>query len=204
MQGLSNYHLSRGKNRCKRKRGQQKAPPQKKRRMNDETDNLSMDTVLDDDTSNTIPSSSSEMETSALERPEILQHLTVGINEVTKRLESQIHHSRVTTVTTAESPKIALPCLKLLLVCRADIDPPLIVDHLPHLVAAYNSIATAEVVKLIPLPKGAESSLAQVIGLRRATVVGFDVGQHPALPAYCLNMHTGCLSGFGHIVSSYG
>lgn len=180
MDGISSYHLSRGKDSRKRKRELQTGSAQKKRRMDDEAADSSMEMTTDNTQigpANDIRTLSSTSETSALEPPKILQHLAVGINEVTKRLESQIHHSRITVVTTAEDSKIPSPRpdLKIILVCRADIDPPILIDHLPHLVAGYNSIRTSDPIKLVPLPKGAESSLAQAIGLRRAAVVGMDV-----------------------------
>jgi len=181
MDGISGFHLSRGKGNRKRKRELQKGSGQKKRRMLDEAgDSTSMDITRDKTQSgptNDIRTLSSTSETSVLEPPRILQHLTVGINEVTKRLESQIQHRRTTVVTTAEDSETASPRpnLKIILVCRADIDPPLLIDHLPHLVAAYNSIQTSDTIKLVPLPRGAESSLAEAIGLRRAAVVGIDV-----------------------------
>jgi ribonuclease P/MRP protein subunit POP3 len=150
---------------------------QKKRRMAEEITDSSMAVETQSSAANDVLSSSPTNGTSTLEPPKILQHLSVGINEVTKRLESQIQQNRVTVVTTADDSKLASPRphLKFILVCRSDIDPPLLIDHLPHLVAAYNSTQTDEPVKLVPLPKGAESSLAQTLGLRRAAVVGIDV-----------------------------
>jgi len=177
MDGISDYHLSRCKEHRKRKREhRQTGPVQKKRRVDGEVMDYIEVTPVETQSfpANDIPPFSSTG-TTDLEPPEILQHLTVGINEVTKRLESQIHHSRVTVVTTAGDPKITVPGLKIILVCRADIDPPLLIDHLPNLVAAYNSARPIDTIKLVPLPKGAESSLARVIGLRRAAVVGIDV-----------------------------
>jgi ribonuclease P/MRP protein subunit POP3 len=180
MNGIAEYHLSRGKDSRKRKRELHKGPVQKKRRMDKEIPESSMEITVDElqsGAANDIPRLSSTTRTSTLEPPKVLQHLTVGINEVTKRLEYQIQHSRIAVVTTAEDSKIASPGLglKIVLVCRADIDPPLLIDHLPHLVAACNSAQTGDAVKLVPLPKGAEPSLAQAIGLRRAAVVGIDV-----------------------------
>lgn len=82
--------------------------------------------------------------------------------------------------------------IRIVLVCRADIDPPLLVSHIPHLVAACNSATTDPDmrVKLVTLPKGAENTLAHAMGLRRAAVLAFDVwldllSQFPP-PSYCL------------------
>jgi ribonuclease P/MRP protein subunit POP3 len=178
MDGIAEYHLSRGRQSRKRKRELQKGPVQKKRRMVKETTESTMEIAVDETKSSSdVPPLSPTTGTSTVEPPKVQQHLAVGINEVTKRLEYQIRRSRVTVVTTAEDSTFASsgPDLKIILVCRADIDPPLLIDHLPHLVAACNSDQTGNAVKLVPLPKGAESSLAQAIGLRRAAVVGIDV-----------------------------
>lgn len=181
MDGIPDYQLSRGKDNRKRKRELQKGPVQKKRQTDEEAVGSSMEIITDetksDPANNLLPLSSTTIGISALEPPPVLQHLVVGINEVTKRLEHQIQQSRVTVVTTAKDSAIPSqgPDLKIILVCRADIDPPLLIDHLPHLVAACNSTQTSHTVKLVPLPKGAEPSLAQAIGLRRAAVVGIDV-----------------------------
>ncbi|KAF8078898.1 hypothetical protein FPV67DRAFT_1466795 [Lyophyllum atratum] len=110
-----------------------------------------------------------------VDRPTILQHLVVGINEVTRRLESQIRHGRLTVITTDNAAQDIPPSpLQLILVCRADINPPILVDHLPHLVAAYNSLKPQAPAKLIILPLGAELLLSRAIGLRRAAVLGID------------------------------
>ncbi|KAF5368599.1 hypothetical protein D9758_002252 [Tetrapyrgos nigripes] len=119
-------------------------------------------------------SSSVQMDEAPSEMPEILRHLTTGINHVTKKLESQIKRVRISSSDTSSSPPP--PSIRLVLVCRADVDPPILIDHLPHLVAACNSSKPTEQesVILAPLPKGAEFTLADVLGVRRAAVLGFD------------------------------
>ena len=116
--------------------------------------------------------------------PPILQHLTIGINEVTRRLEAQIRSARrrVTLCDTDPASSIISsphsPPISLIFVCRADVDPPVLINHLPHLVAAWNSSqkgSSAKILKLVPLPKGAESALAKVMGLRRVAVIALDV-----------------------------
>lgn len=114
-----------------------------------------------------------------VEQPETFRHIVVGINEVTKRLESQISGRRI---SMSGGDVLIRPPLKIVLVCRADVDPHLLVDHLPHLVAAYNSAHPLDVAKLVPLPKHAEDALAQVTGLRRAAVIGLDVCTSLACP----------------------
>jgi ribonuclease P/MRP protein subunit POP3 len=115
------------------------------------------------------------------------RHLTVGINEVTKSLERQAKYTRH-KLTVSDKGNIThaddiQPLIKFVFVCRADIDPPLLVAHLPHLVAACNSCVrdqaspgeSSDAVKVVPLPKGAELSLAEAIGFRRVAVLALDV-----------------------------
>jgi ribonuclease P/MRP protein subunit POP3 len=114
--------------------------------------------------------------------PSILQHLTIGINEVTRKLESQIKASRQTVVVSDKgsisSESSSHMRIKVVFVCRADVDPPILIDHLPHLVSMCNSSPKlSDFVKLVPLPKGAEFTLASALGLRRVAVLAFDVNR---------------------------
>ncbi|KAH9951032.1 hypothetical protein B0H21DRAFT_415059 [Amylocystis lapponica] len=113
--------------------------------------------------------------------PSILQHLTFGINEVTKLLENVVRSNRQTLVAgPASEPSERLE--RLVLVCRADVNPPILIGHLPHLVAACNSLrlssdsaeSSKDVIWLVPLPTGAEHTLAEALGMRRASVVAID------------------------------
>jgi len=111
--------------------------------------------------------------------PSILQHLTIGINEVTRKLESQIIASRRTVIISDQSAGLSelppQPDIKVVFICRADIDPPILIDHLPRLVSTCNSSRRADFVKLVPLPKGAELTLAAAMGLRRVAVIALNV-----------------------------
>ncbi|KAF8973513.1 hypothetical protein BDZ97DRAFT_1647723 [Flammula alnicola] len=110
------------------------------------------------------------------EPPLLMRHLLYGINAVTKRLEIQAHNARRPAIITVPEPPTAPPkLLKYIFVCRADVDPALLINHLPHLVAAYNSTHPSEHVKLVPLPQGSELALAQVLGIRRVTVLAIDI-----------------------------
>ena len=112
-----------------------------------------------------------------IESPLILSHLLYGVNAVTKRLEIQTQRARRPTVISPEtSDQLSdLKPLKYVFACRADVDPPLLLDHLPHLVAAYNSTNPSEYLKLIPLPKGAELTLARALCIRKVAVLAIDV-----------------------------
>ncbi|KII94068.1 hypothetical protein PLICRDRAFT_36303 [Plicaturopsis crispa FD-325 SS-3] len=123
--------------------------------------------------------------------PRIMKNLTVGINAVTKRLETQLKASRQSVVISSSgaiaSGEQQLP-LKTIFICRADVDPPLLVNHIPQLVSTWNSSASAhsssvtlmDTIKLVPLPKGAEATLAESLGLRRVAILAFD-NESPSL-----------------------
>jgi ribonuclease P/MRP protein subunit POP3 len=122
-----------------------------------------------------------------LEPPTLFRHLIYGINEVTKRLENQTQAVRRPVVARLpEQPaKESFPAFGSIFVCRSDMNPSLPLDHLPHLVAAYNSGRPPSFVTLVPLPKGAELSLAQALGVRRVSVFGIEVGAFQTYLAVC-------------------
>lgn len=115
------------------------------------------------------------------EPPLMLRHMIYGINEVTKRLETQTQNARHVAIVDGSEP---LTLMKYVFVCRADVDPPLLIDHLPHLVAAYNSTCLRNPIKLVALPQGAELLLAQKLGIRRVTVMTIDVCSFQRLHIY--------------------
>lgn len=179
MDGVAEYQFNHRKEGRKRKRDGQDGPRVvKKKEPIDKNETSEM--VLDESTlavadnlanSEICPSPNDAIS----ERPTTLQHIVVGINEVTRRLECQIRRSRTIIIRTTTETSQAQSPLKIIFACRADIDPPMLVDHLPHLAAAYNSGQTKDTLKLVTLPKGAEVLLAQAMGLRRASVIGIDV-----------------------------
>lgn len=111
-------------------------------------------------------------------RPAVLSHLVVGINEVTKRLDAQIRSLRNIVSLNPDSTSEPTPPpaqIKVIVVCRADVDPQILIAHLPHEAAAFNSVKPSDPIKIIPLPKGAEFTLAKAMGLRRVAVIAMDV-----------------------------
>jgi len=129
-----------------------------------------------------------DQESPALTVPPIISHLILGINQVTKKLEDQARAYRQTltaTNTTADagtSQSTPSGAISIVFVCRADVDPPLLISHLPTLIASCNSSRNALTnpeahppIKLVPVPKGSESLLADATGLRRAAVLALDV-----------------------------
>lgn len=120
-----------------------------------------------------------------LTEPPIVSHLIMGINQVTKRLERQARAYRHTLCATTDGDTSQQPPsrpISIVFVCRADVDPPLLISHLPTLIASCNSSRAALTnpeshppIKLVPVPKGSESQLAEVAGLRRVAVLALDV-----------------------------
>ena len=120
--------------------------------------------------------------------PPIVPHLILGINQVTKRLEHQARAYRQTLSVTeppadngTSEPRPSRP-ISIVFVCRADVDPPLLISHLPTLIASCNSSRNSLTdpeshppIKLVPVPKGSESLLADATGLRRLAVLALDV-----------------------------
>lgn len=110
--------------------------------------------------------------------------LTVGINQVTRVLESQLQSTRKHAVLHFpeqrhdQHPEFSP--LAAVFACSVDIDPPLLIEHIPHLIASCNSLVPTaqqqQKVKLMPLPKGSEFAIAAAMGLRRAAVIGIHVG----------------------------
>ena len=112
--------------------------------------------------------------------------ITVGINQVTRRLESQVKSFRklvmLTNASSVNQISSEFAPIAVVLVCRADVNPPILLDHIPHLVAGCNSTRPRsdlegawQPLKLILLPKGSESAIAQALGLRRAAVIAIHV-----------------------------
>ncbi|KAI0031423.1 hypothetical protein K488DRAFT_52124 [Vararia minispora EC-137] len=124
--------------------------------------------------------------------PIALRHLTIGINEVTRRLETYVrslYRASCVISSTPAQPTSPSPSASqyrapvcLVLVCRNDISPPALVAHLPQLVASCNPRVgrlageqkqTAEI-KLTSLPRGAELIFARALGLKRVAALAID------------------------------
>ncbi|KAL0951566.1 hypothetical protein HGRIS_008248 [Hohenbuehelia grisea] len=169
LDGLAEYNTSRWAENRKRKRSTAKlgrADEPKKRRTMTDAGSKAAEEIL-------------SLDIVCLDKPEILQHLFVGINDVTRRLETQVREARQVVKAPAEHTPASTRTesrqdIAVLFVCKDDMDPPLLTNHLPHLVAAHNSVKKTDPIKLVPLPKGSEASLAAAFGLRRLAVIGMD------------------------------
>ncbi|KAF7320475.1 hypothetical protein MKEN_00832400 [Mycena kentingensis (nom. inval.)] len=94
------------------------------------------------------------------DRPAILNHISFGINQVSKRLDAQIRLVRKVT----SSSSVGVISIH-----------PVLIDHFPHQIAAYNAGKPEQPLKMIYLPAGAEARLAVAMGVRRIAVLALDV-----------------------------
>jgi len=109
--------------------------------------------------------------------PSITQHIKVGINEVTKTLETEVRSNRQTIIVPSTAVDETRPSTRVVFICRADLDTPALVAHLPQLVALCNSVRTENRgIKVVQLPSGAQTSIANSLGyLKRVSVMALDV-----------------------------
>lgn len=188
-EGVSEYHLSREKMSRKRKRSQKGSNSRRSKRRCPGEQAVQADGNVGEDPEPTTayidpafppaPRTEPDDETSGnsiLPQPVIRPHLTTGINEVTKLLErvAQSYRQTISALDTLVPESRSDTASILILVCRGDVDPPILIDHLPYLVAACNSSRSDSLdngIWLVPLQKGAESSLADALGLRRVSVL---------------------------------
>ncbi|KAJ2930498.1 hypothetical protein H1R20_g6591, partial [Candolleomyces eurysporus] len=173
LEGASNFHEARCRSSRKRKRALEADKSKKRSKANEDS---AMEVSSGEDGLLEV----SQDPCSALPlppKPPILDHLVCGINAVTKRLEAQARQVRRSVIISSkplDELEAALP-ISLVFVCRADVDPPILINHLPQLVAACNSVPSKAPVKIIPLPKESEGILAEKLGIRRASVLALDV-----------------------------
>ncbi|KAH9982805.1 hypothetical protein BGW80DRAFT_1265074 [Lactifluus volemus] len=108
--------------------------------------------------------------------PPIIPHLTVGINKVTKALETEVRLGRQTVITTNRAPDMAPVLTRVIFICYEDLDTPAIVAHLPQLVALCNAARPDDCkIKVVQLPAGAQTSLVDALGfLKRISVMALD------------------------------
>jgi ribonuclease P/MRP protein subunit POP3 len=109
--------------------------------------------------------------------PPIIPHLTVGINKVTKALETEVRSGRQTVITSNTAPDVAQFLTRVVFICHEDLDTPAVVAHLPQLVALCNSARPDDrKIKVVQLPAGAQTSLVNALGyLKRVSVMALDV-----------------------------
>lgn len=181
LEGVAEHQLGNQEINRKRKRAERSVKPRKRVKnaqdITSSTEQMAEDSqAVNVDSSPAAPPAESGVSSeSAARAPSVLQHISVGINQCTKDLEGVAKMFR--DGTSAPSPDHATreSSPRIVLVCRGDVDPPLLIAHLPALVAACNStrhqLSDAAITWLVPLSKGSESSLAAAMGLRRVSVM---------------------------------
>ena len=190
LEGLAAYHATkaaRSRKEKKRPRSQQTGP-NKRRKASADNEDGTQPVGIPPEPDEPMGSPDADQEPVVPTAPPILSHLALGINQVTKRLEHQARAYRQTlsatetSVDNGTSQPTPLRPISIVFVCRADVDPPLLISHLPTLVASCNSSRKALTnpeshpqIKLVPVPKGSETLLADATGLRRLAVLALDV-----------------------------
>ena len=133
--------------------------------------------------------------------PSVLSAVTVGINEVTKRLESLVKTYRRRVETHPQQGELSNPNhlasvspSLLVIACRADVNPPMLMSHIPNLVGACNSIGRVNGndsgrsgrTWLVPMPRGTESTLSSAMGLRRVSILLVEVSVQTSLMLFAV------------------
>lgn len=128
------------------------------------------------------------------DRPQSRDHILLGIKAIGRMLEYQVIHKKSSVSnpkTSVSNPKLSEPS-KLrwpyVFVCREDLNPSSLVDHLPVTVACFNEMHSLQSdvdylgppvqtqdVYLIPLPRGSDAKLSKALGVRRTAAVAISV-----------------------------
>ena len=195
LEGVAAHHATKITERHERKRrhGSQQTGPNKRSKTSAGNEDGTSDPIATPVGTPSVPNEpmdtqDTDQEVVSPTVPQITPHLILGINQVTKRLEHQARAYRQTLSATKTltdngtyEPPPSRP-ISIVFVCRADVDPPLLISHLPTLIASCNSSRNSlkdpeshPPIKLVPVPKGSESLLADATGLRRLAVLALDV-----------------------------
>lgn len=94
-----------------------------------------------------------------VDKPEILSNVTLGFNSTVQALENQAQDKK-------QSPK-----LSFIVVCKADIQPQLLISQLP--VLCYTASKHDHKIKLIQLPKGSIGRIEEVLG-KKTGIIGLQ------------------------------
>lgn len=182
VESVCQYHLSRNRGPRKMKELRRR---QKKSKDASTSKNVASSGISDETMVIEASADNTEVDAPMETKPLILEHLVFGINEVTKLLEDTSKSSRETIELDGSDTEKASKrrFTGLILVCRGDVDPPILISHLPYLVAACNSSqwcsqstdVSTKKIWLVPLSKGAEFPLSQAMGLRRVSVMAVNV-----------------------------
>ncbi|KAI8375829.1 hypothetical protein BD560DRAFT_326605, partial [Blakeslea trispora] len=94
-------------------------------------------------------------------KPELYQRTCIGINHVTRYLETYIEKRR----TTAEYKSERTP---VMYICKREIKPLQLCQHLLYMSALAK-------IKIAPMPANAEARIGKALGIQRASVILIEV-----------------------------
>lgn len=100
-------------------------------------------------------------EPTTIAQPDISQRLHVGINEVTRFMETFIANKRL----DKESTLVTTP---VIYICKREIKPLQLCQHLLYMAALAK-------IKLVPMPADSECRIGKALGITRACVVLIEV-----------------------------
>ncbi|GAN10566.1 hypothetical protein MAM1_0370c10109 [Mucor ambiguus] len=93
-------------------------------------------------------------------KPELHDRVHVGINQVTRFMETYIEKKQTHTQPADKTPVIYI--------CKREIKPLQLCQHLLYMAALAQ-------VKIMPMPAEAESKMSQALGIKRACVVLVEI-----------------------------
>ncbi|TBU63686.1 hypothetical protein BD310DRAFT_915715 [Dichomitus squalens] len=193
LSGLADHNLAREQLSRKRRRcGSRNAHPPKRAKVDHSATSPDPSDPIGPPVTHAMDAGTVDAETT----PSILSSLTIGINGVTKRLEGLVRSYRRPVESRLEEGKSSVPDpptsvfpTRLVIACRSDSDPPMLMGHIPNLVGACNSARKVNGTEsgrsggtwLVPMPKGTEDTLSAAMGLRRVSILLVD----SSAPNFC-------------------
>ncbi|KLT42190.1 hypothetical protein CC85DRAFT_285782 [Cutaneotrichosporon oleaginosum] len=199
---VAEYHTDRARCSQAAKRARRKV----KRGM--DVDAPSDEAPSDEAPSDEVPGKEPPKDDNVPSRPEILDHLVLGLNETIRALETAISSLRLRMTLLAEgrdpasarflptepgaTPEPDAAGITYLLIPHTSVSPLALIDPLPTYCATYNTLlrqayslpnvkkgALGDAIRIVPLGKR-EPELALAAGLRRITSIGVRAS-HPAV-----------------------
>ncbi|KAL9538668.1 hypothetical protein MBANPS3_010762 [Mucor bainieri] len=98
--------------------------------------------------------------TTTIPKPELYDRVHVGINQVTRFMETYIEKKQTNTQPTDKTPVIYI--------CKREIKPLQLCQHLLYMAALAQ-------IRIVPMPAEAESKMSQALGIKRACVVLVEI-----------------------------
>ncbi|KAI9481454.1 MAG: hypothetical protein EXX96DRAFT_566801 [Benjaminiella poitrasii] len=102
-------------------------------------------------------------ETKTIDEPELRKRVHIGINKVTRFMETFIENKQA----NKDACQSSTPTIYI---CKREIKPLQLCQHLLYMAALAN-------VKLVPMPADAEKQISQALGIKRSCVVLIEIIQ---------------------------